>query len=864
MDWNEYIEHLLSRKTSFDGIKLSLGDSANPVGVPPIIKSSILMLDRMLECQGKFNILVFPERAQSIFIFTLVKLLYNISEGRIERDYDPEKFHPGEHLKLGNAVVEFMRVEERYGDKHIVLKLADLEASAPIEFFPLFQKTNAQRLCKNKVFSDAMKSEKKNIKHSSPGERFLGLLRDYRTHMDSSIVYMTSITNMKEEINNCELFGHSMKDLLLIGQTDYEGTVRNIGAGQLGGTPAIVLASDLYAICEMAQKGHPIQSIIIDGSRANLLASQLDALDELMRLGVPVPCVTDIVNSFELQPFLDRKFNLWRWDATSITDRLYDADLLSSGEIIKHCAEHKVDYLICDGNEISTAIRKISFHRGEIQNLSAPMQKLFEALNSLSFTALREIIPFDNANIAQACCDLEECSSILKAEKNYITPQLYDDYCVAIDCLRDVFSSGYMPPKHKSLCDWLRGNWYDKICIVVPKHTDKTRVQTYWQSMCNSRNMHTEVVVLHPSEYYSWSGTQYMATIVVGWLGRSTMQKILYGFNTPGYTVLMYDCEKSWKNCAVFRWKTALDNAHNREVIQKSFATDKIQISTDRFVTAVTTPPVSDELPETDEYEEIETVIRKNKYRRHVPSSGQKDSNEIVEAIPINFAGGYLAFYRPGSKVLCATNIIVNDADKLREADKKFPAELKSGDFIVVRESDRDLIREIADAILEESGKTDLRRVAGKWKDALAIETLFYTEEELYQRLRRAGCTKGFPTFRIWLQDEDVIAPNQREDLECILKITESKTLMELLDPIYEAARDVRSAHIRAGRTLTHLLRHKIVESLKKYGGINSSNIKEALELQIDGIGLVRILKVMDIGHPVMVDIADVNRLIEE
>ena len=365
LDWNEYIEQLLSRESSFDGITLSIGDTTKPVGVPPIIKASVLMLDRMLECQGKFNILVFPERIQSIFIFTLVKLLYNISEGRIERAYDPEKFQPGEHLKLGKAVAEFMRVEERYGQKHIVLRLADLETSAPIEYFPLFQKTTATRLSKDARFTEEKKAAKELLSSKSPKAKYLKLLTDYRTHMDSSIVNMTSVINMKEQINNCELFGQSVKDLLLIGQADYAGNVRNVGAGQLGGIPAIVLASDLYAIAEMARNGHPIQSIIIDGSNAGILLSQLDALDDLMRLGIPVTCVTDIVNSFDLQPFLDRKFNLWRWDETSITEKLYDAVPLSSDQKTKHCAKRNVEHLISDGNEISTAIRKLSFHKGE-------------------------------------------------------------------------------------------------------------------------------------------------------------------------------------------------------------------------------------------------------------------------------------------------------------------------------------------------------------------------------------------------------------------------------------------------------------------------------------------------------------------
>ena len=92
LDWNEYIAQLISQSSSLDGISLSLGDLSKPVGIPPIIKASILMLDRMQESQGKFNILVFPERIQSIFIFTLAKLLYNISEGKIDQAYDPSAF----------------------------------------------------------------------------------------------------------------------------------------------------------------------------------------------------------------------------------------------------------------------------------------------------------------------------------------------------------------------------------------------------------------------------------------------------------------------------------------------------------------------------------------------------------------------------------------------------------------------------------------------------------------------------------------------------------------------------------------------------------------------------------------------------
>lgn len=534
---------------------------------------------------------------------------------------------------------------------------------------------------------------------------------------------------------------------------------------------------------------------------------------------------------------------------------------LSSDQKTKHCARRVVDHLISDGNEISTAIRKLSFHKGEAQTLSAQMLKLFDRLYSLAFTALREIVPFDESQISQSRNTLEECRSILSSEKNYIAPKTYEDYSAVIDCLKAVFTKGYVLPKHDALAARLRSEKYKSICIVVPERTEKSHVQAYWQMWCRRNRLTTQVYVLHPAEYYPAQCTQFSATIVVGWLKRAIMRKILYSFNTQSYTVLMYDYEKGWKNYSMAKWGAALDNSRNRQVIERSFATDKVQISTTRFNPK---PVVSESTPQTDEYEEIELILRENKYRQYIARGGQKAATETIEAIPVNFVGGYLAFYRTGHQLLSATNIIVNDADKLREEDKKLPAELKLGDFVVVRESDRDLIKEMADIILERSGKGEVRALSNKWREALEIETLFYTPEEIFKRLQSVGCTKGYPTVRGWIMDDDVIAPYYREDLEHIAKITGSTVLQDLLDQVHEAAQIVRNAHIQAGRALSIQLRNRIVEALNEYGDIDPFNIWEPIEMQIDGVGTVRILKIIDIGTPVVVDIADTNRLIEE
>lgn len=336
------------------------------------------------------------------------------------------------------------------------------------------------------------------------------------------------------------------------------------------------------------------------------------------------------------------------------------------------------------------------------------------------------------------------------------------------------------------------------------------------------------------------------------------MRKILYSFNSPSYTVLLYDYEKRWKNYDTSKWSAALDSTQNLRTIERSFTTNKLQISSSRFVPA---PVELEEIPRTDEFAEIELVLRENKYRHYVPSEGQTAGSETVEAIPVSYVGGYLAFYRTGHKVISASNIIENDGDKI---EPKLPNELKMGDFIVVREAARDLVKEIADVLLQRAGKAELRSLALKWKEALEIETLFNSPDEIYERLQKVGCTRGYQAVRSWITDEDMISPQSKQDLEHIAAVTESGVLKEMLDQVYEAAQAVKTAHVQAGRVLSLQLRNRVVAALREYGDIDPFNIWEPIEMQVDGVGLVRILKIIDIGSPMMVDVADTNRLIDE
>lgn len=859
MEWSEYISLLLSSGKNFDNLSISLDEGRTITDIPPIIKISIAMLDKMIENQGRLNVFVFPEKVQSIFIFTLMKLFHNISSGKIKSNYDPTGFTVGDKLKVGNAVVEYLGIQERGGKYYLGIKLADVDKHmAPLSDCPVFQRvTTKRRLSKSKKYVAERNVALAAMNGDFTGSERMAYVADMKTHMDSSIFTMTSVVGVREQLGKCRIDGKKVTDVFYIGKVDYEGTISNVSPGQMSGIPAIVFASDLDAIVTAAEEKNPIQSIIIDGSSAGVLIDQLDALDRLIQLNIPIVCITDVVGSFELNPLLARGFNIWRWDKDSITEQLYDAVPLSLDKKIKNCATQKVTYLKADGGDISEAAKLLAIHRRETEEQSSQMMKLFERLNSLTFAALRTTMPFNDTDMDMSNKALDNCEGILHAERNYISDKSANDYQKIIDCLRHVYAYGYVIKKEEMIREYLVAHKTENVFLIIPERGSKIQTQNYWSTWCLRHSVKGYIKVLFPSEYYVWPCGEDDITIVCGWLKRAIMRKLIYCFNTSKYFVLLYDYEDKWKNHDVNLWTKALDNSGNKKIIEKSLATGGISVSTVRYDEKARR---SEEIETPDELGEIELILRENKYRQYV-NGGSHDGNDIVSAIPVSFVGGFLTFYRTGHKVVSATKIIMADADKI---ESKLPTELKAGDFIVVREADKDIVREIADVVLKNSGKGHLRELASKWREALEIELLFYSADDLCKKVKAAGCNKGIPTIKSWIEDEDVIAPRSREDLQILAEITENPTLLELLDSVFEAAQEVRNAHVLAGRKLSEQLKITLAQELKKFEEIDPFNFWEPIDMEIEGIGNVKVLKIIDIGAEIQVDSADTNRLIEE
>lgn len=854
MEWNEYLSELLKHSCNLDGITMSFAGS-DIFDIPLIVKASILMLDKMNDSQGKRHIMVLPERSDFFYMLSVCSFLHEILSGKNTKEYDPSTFKVGEKLKVGSAVVEFAGTDYRDGHKCVIIKTSEgMKSNIYADALPVLQKTTTRRqLSPYTKFVKARKEIAAQRSGKSTEEKKAAFLSENKTQISKSFCCVSSVVSIKEKIVDSTLCGKKVTELLLLASADFEGNVQNIGIGQLAGTPAIIYTSDLYAVLETIHRQNPVNGILIDFSSINVFLSQLDALDELLSLNVPIIIITDTMNSFDFEEITKRNFDVWRWDEKTIIELLYSNVKCRSNIKVRNCARQNMKYLKVDGHEISMATKELFAYRNQIQELSPAIMKAFGKMFSLTFDVLQTTIPINEINCELAQRTLDVCKKTIESEIHYLSNELFQGLSDAIDNLYAVYKYNYRLLKNQAVKDFLLNNDGKKICLVIPERSSKKNIQDYWDEITRITSTRNIVVALHPSEYYLDTGRNFDITIVSGWFRRAIMRKIIYSYNTTQYIVLLYDYEVRWKNHDSKNWERELIKSDNKTTMKKSFSED-VSISYEQYIEA------SDDTdtPSDDEMEEIEIVLKENRFRQYT-STGR--GNETVEAIPVNFVGDYIAFYRTGHKLISATQIVTGESEKIKTV---LPSELQVGDFIVVREADKDLIKDMAYILLENEKKSHLRELATKWKEVLNIELLFCTKEKLYEKITAAGCTKGYPTFKNWIEDEDMICPQQKQDLQYIADAANSDVLSEMIDDIFEASQEVKSAHVQAGRVLSQHLKRTIADELLGYGEIDPFNFWVPMELEVDGVGTIMILKIIDIGNAVSVDSSDTNRLIGE
>ena len=857
MNLEAQLDNLINEKTSLDSITINYRNGKNDI--PKLIKTSVLLLEQMMSKLGSRNIIVFPECQETSLYFLIARTIFSISVGEMSMQYDPHSFVPGEKLKIGNCIVEFVRcgVENLAGNsvERIRIKCAGdngppVEISLPLETAPFFQKVNTnRRLSTNKKLTEAIRQQNKFRSDNN----LIELLKKHKTHMNSSIVYVSSVSKTKDFLVNTKIGNNPVSDYFSVGSLNYEGEIGNVFSGQLAGVPAIILSSQVGYVEQALANGLEVQSIIINIDEINI-DNELDFLDDILEYDLPIVCVTGTLNSFKTESLRARNFNVWRWDNNTLTNRIVNDACYPKAYKVQNCRNNKVIYDKVEAENINSAFKLINKHRGLAEEGSPLLVKAYLYLLKLSVKAIHSITISTTIEGEALRRELDVCKSTITQESLFLSEQARKDLLQAIQLLNEIYiSSEQVFPKAHEI-DHLISSLRKNIAVVISEDEDISCTRRFIETYCvNKSHSSSNIIVMYPNEYINAKQTNIDSVVVAGWLGRSVMEKILYSYNASNNYVLIYDCETVWRNAHIRRWDKVLREERLQGVENELFNVgnpDYLQGPNDIGDIETT---IEDE----HEQEGIEYVLKTGRYR----SYEGEDKEKSVMATPVSFVGGYLAFYTSNHTVISVTDIIEGAANDFEQVHVQ---DLHIGDFVVIRESSRDLIRDVADQILEANEMTDARSLASKWKESLEVEMIFSAFEDVYKRIKDAGCTKSEATVKNWISDDEMIIPRDRDDLKAIAIATNDDVLRDRLDEVFDAGSLVKKAHIKAGRVLAEKMKHHIVEKISSEE-IDPFNIWGPVDIAIEGIGTVKILKIIDIDkNTVSVSDHYTNRLLSE
>lgn len=857
MNWNEFVKEKLNQPSWTDGLNLQYKNEENTFVLPHIIKFSLILAGNDNLINNKRLNIVFPEKKELYFLFALSKVIDDIYNGIVEVTYDPHTFVKGQKLKYGNCIVEFDSIQINNDVEMLCIRLAaDLKYSVPISHAPFFQTVETKkRLSKYDAFSRVYCSQQ-DIKYSQNYyEDIIINLKNHKTHMNGAVFCISKLSYLHEMIENIKINGEKLDNILLTGKLDYEGNIKNIGKGQLIGIPSIVIGSDLYSANTALYEGVPATAFIIDVSNEKQFENQLDILDELSQKDFPIICISDTANSFNLKYLEDRGFDTWRWDKYYIPQEFCEKGKHKSNELVKNCIEKKFDFIKCSCEEVSNSFNILNIYKRQ-EDFSGPMIETFNKLFNMIFFAMRNVIELTREQQNQFKDNIEECDCLIDEEKKYISKEMYDDIKKILKYLDSVFSYTFSITKIEAIIKIFKQNKNKNICIVVPDRIDRKLVENYWKTCVLIKKEYTSLVVMHATEYLHTIKPDIEIVIISCWLKEEIMRKLLNCNISKRYLVLLYECEQTWQKIALKNWSNILNRKNNVDILKRSFedfvrVTDIQESSENKTNTVIYN----------DELTEIETILSENKYKRYLSSTGNRSPEIFTQAVPVEFTGDYFAFYKNSHSIICVTDILLYGK---AQPKTKRPNELIIGDIVVVRESQRDILKDLADVILKNSGMEKCREISGIWRKMLIKKISLLGEADIFNRLKLEGCTKGLQSMKQWIYKDDIISPQDKEDLVCIARALNDSVLMERIDEIFEAGKTVKKAHVKAGKVLSEKLKYKIAENLDNYCDFDAHYFWEPIVILIEGIGNINVLKIIDIGDELTVDTVNVNKLLRE
>ena len=869
MDWHQLKQYLDQSYDFFGRIGVSGSSSRQSVAIHPVLRlSASLAIKTMYTTDKNRLVILLPNRLHCArWLATLCT--FQVMKKDYEGGSGVTKFLLGQRLLVNRCIVEFLGEEfsSEYNRWYMWVRCRDgARNRIPLDRALAFQPVSTSRpLSSLEAVGKAVNSAERL---DSPID---GILRirtmGNKALFKANVILVSRIGETERFIRENQINRSSIIDLFLWGKLDVEGNVSIVGPQQIQGNPCCIVSADLFGVRSYVHdNSQKSEGIILDGSSSYI--NSLQVLDDILDERIPVVAVCDLLDTEHLQHLADRGFKIWQWNrknivqSGAITETREVSPFSCLNDSISNYCNQKINAALCHHPQLDTVV-EAAIRLGKLishdEQLNISHGRLIQLINNYS-----RLIRIPEQSWSE---HLQQKLRLLRQQFNSHQQWLSDK---AVQCIGTIFAGladlaerPFANGNHKvnRLYDLINETSESAMTGILVARTEETeRSQQYWETRLPGEKLRNIRFVTLPDLLSPDRSFVPDQIITCGWLGAEKMFPLLHSYITPCITMLVYPFEEKWFRSAQQAWTR--QNSFN--IRAKDFS-DILGLTEKDLETIEYKAEGPVEAVEKDEFDifEFELKIRTYRYRSYVSSGDTRE--EVSRAKLVVFAGNRFAFLTESHRLPVVTEVMKEKSSK-EEFPRKDVTQLQAGDYVLFQESNRDIIREIADKGLVKAGQSHLRQVAGLWREALRdmYRKIPGGLGGLVELLRNAGCRRHPATIRNWLFDEDQIGPGIITDLQRIARATGNRSLTDRLDEVRAAILRVRGAHHEAST----YIRNKLLASLPEIivGGRSLPDYASgSMVLNLDEFGQVAILQIEEIGDDwEEIPANSVNRLLSE
>ena len=879
--WSEVLKQVELRHPFLSHLKVSGEDNfASPL--PEVLQFSFDIVE-YLRCEDR------DEKRLAMVLPLLLDCPEWIATGcalaAIKQDFLPKiecmpPFESGQKLLLdGRYIVEYVGEEKWDGIRFLKVKVGAKRKSGQgsLDTTKLFKYEERLRFQPTDTKKRLSLIESLGIKSDHPIDRLLDLGSfGNRSVFENRVLLVSHLTRVRQFIERTHLLNPvsidqsvSLRDLFQWGGITVEGDLEQWGHQQIDAEPVIGVVPDLVTLREyLFNRQTSDVFVIIDGDIP--FFNDLQALDEILSEGYHVVAMMENRHLDDLRFLEDRGFTTWIWSNHDLRQiELIDPTDETRQQLpfsdfrrkIRNFHTRQIESINCECSELDSAADRLKTYSRQCNSTDPVIRaiefRFYNVLLKLS-RLLRPLVVFDDTSQINIMKELELVLSDIRDNVTRIEKDAVDTAHEFVNLVKAVTEnpsslSGKATELEKLLQNKTRRS--QKTAIILADVSEIPLVSKYWKERSLGGELRS-IQFLTPATLQSEQDFEYF--IVCGWLGSEHMRKIYYSCIAPSISVLTYRFEQTWFQSAINKWHRQQQNEETK--LSQQQRAKLLQTKPENLIPVSPKPEVqhpAGESSETD-FDITDFELRLHTYRRDL-YRGQSDPGDTrTDVRYISFTGNCYSYLRPNYKVPVVTDFIAGYADESSRIPSKDIAQLRVGDYVVFRDgSDSDLLRTIADKGLKKAGKGEHRITAGLWKRELmqfVINHPFGFEGALVE-LWDAGLKRTEVTVRGWLNDEHRIGPQDERDVEIISQVCRSQQLIEQIDYVRGAIKEVRGAHLQAAHFLAQKL-IALIPSILKQGAAETHTI------EIEDIGQASVVRIEYIDEEeVAVPPSEVNRL---